>query len=176
MPDHLYLESLQRYPIQRKLSVGAVDDPLEHEADAMADRVMRMPETSFIQRKCSHCEEEEAQRKPLNTFIQRKKTGKDVTTGDSTHNQIRASRGGGTAIPANARTFMENRFGADFSDVRIHSGGYASVLSNELNAQAFTVGRDIYFNSGKFSPDTSEGNIYWRMNWHILYSNKGPPY
>ena len=63
---------LQQIPVQCKLSVGAVDDPLEHEADAMADKVMRMPEQNFIQRKCAHCEEEEkAQRKPLQSFIQK---------------------------------------------------------------------------------------------------------
>jgi hypothetical protein len=147
----------QRLPTQRKLSVGAVDDPLEHEADAMADKVMRIPDTSFIQRKCSHCEQEEAQRKPLASFIQKKESATSNTTSDATHTQIQATRGGGSAMPANTKTFMESRFGADFSGVRIHSGGYASQLSNELNAQAFTVGNDIYFNSGKFSPDSSEG-------------------
>lgn len=42
-----------------KLAIGAVDDPLENEADAMADRVMCIHENNFIQRKCSHCEQEE---------------------------------------------------------------------------------------------------------------------
>jgi hypothetical protein len=59
-------------PIQCRLNVGAVDDPLEQEADDMAGRVMRMPEPAFIQRKCAHCEEEEkAQRKPMPAFTQR---------------------------------------------------------------------------------------------------------
>src|SRR4029453_14299965 len=52
-------ESLQRLPIQRKLTIGSPDDPLEHEADYMADKVMRMPEQNFVQRKCAECEEEE---------------------------------------------------------------------------------------------------------------------
>jgi hypothetical protein len=52
-------ESLQRLAIQRKLSIGSPDDPLEHEADAVADKVMRMPEPNFIQRKCAECEEED---------------------------------------------------------------------------------------------------------------------
>src|SRR5690242_9722853 len=30
--------------IQRKLAIGAVDDPLEHEADWVAEQVMRVPE------------------------------------------------------------------------------------------------------------------------------------
>ena len=37
------LSPLPRLPIQAKLKVGAVDDPLEHEADRVADQVMRMP-------------------------------------------------------------------------------------------------------------------------------------
>ena len=39
-----------RFPIQLKLSVGAPNDPMEHEADAIADKVMRMPDIPFIQR------------------------------------------------------------------------------------------------------------------------------
>ena len=36
--------SAPRLPIQAKLKVGAVDDPLEHEADRVADQVIRMPD------------------------------------------------------------------------------------------------------------------------------------
>ena len=67
------IRPLHETGIQFKLSIGAVDDPLEDEADAMADIVMRMPEESFIQRKCSQCEEEEkVHRKPFTSFIQKK--------------------------------------------------------------------------------------------------------
>jgi hypothetical protein len=56
---------------QPKLFVGASSDPYEQEADAVADTVMRMPASHFVQRKCSHCEEEEKQlqRKPLSVDI-----------------------------------------------------------------------------------------------------------
>ncbi|HSY61908.1 MAG TPA: DUF4157 domain-containing protein, partial [Cytophaga sp.] len=43
------------------------------------------------------------------------------------------------------------------SEVRIHSNNKSSQLSSELNAQAFTVGNDIYFNEGKYQPESSEG-------------------
>jgi hypothetical protein len=52
---------------------------------------------------------------------------------------------------------MENRFGNNFSDVKIHTGNDAVQMSKELNAQAFTVGSDIYFNSGKYAPEASDG-------------------
>ena len=55
------------------------------------------------------------------------------------------------------RHFMESRIGADFSKVNIHTDGRAVQMSKDLKAQAFTVGHDVYFNSGKYSPDTKEG-------------------
>ena len=144
--------------IQCKLSIGAVDDPLEDEADAMADKVMRTPEHNFIQRKCVHCEEEEkAQRKPLESFIQKKcETNHDTAT-DAMSSQLRARKGSGHRMPDSTKNFMESRFGADFSNVNIHTGSYASQLSNQLNAQAFTIGNDIYFNEGKYSPESFDG-------------------
>ena len=172
--NELQRESIRHLPVQRKLSIGAVDDPLEDEADTMADKVMRMPEQNFIQRKCSHCEEEEAQRKPLTSFIQKKENGNSNTTSDSTHNQIQSTRGAGSAMPVNTKSFMESRFGADFSGVRIHSGGYASQLSNELHAQAFTTGNDIYFNDGKFSPDSSQGKYLLAHELtHVIQQSSG---
>ena len=61
-------------PVQRNLSIGSPNDPLEAEADAKADQVMRMPENNFIQRKCSHCKERKRslQRKPFSTFIKKR--------------------------------------------------------------------------------------------------------
>ena len=155
----LYAAShIDHLPIQRKLSIGAVNDPLEHEADAMADKVMRMPEQNFIQRKCAHCEEEErAQRKPLASFIQKKEAGSNNIASDVISNQIHSTQGSGNSMHKSTKSFMENRFGVDFSDVKIHSGNYASQLSKDLNAQAFTVGNNIYFNDGKYQPESNEG-------------------
>ncbi|PSL43056.1 outer membrane protein OmpA-like peptidoglycan-associated protein [Chitinophaga niastensis] len=144
--------------IMPKLSVGAPDDPLEQEADNMADKVMRMPDTSFLQRKCAHCEEEDKVRlKPFIPFIQKKEMSGERTAGDNVTTQIQATRGNGDKLPGTTRNFFENRFDSDFSDVRIHTASYAVQLSRELNAQAFTVGNDIYFNAGKFSPETNSG-------------------
>ncbi len=67
------------------------------------------------------------------------------------------SKGSGSALPDNNKIYMESRFNADFSGVRIHTGTTAQQMSNTIHAQAFTHGNDIYFNSGKYSPDTAEG-------------------
>lgn len=67
------------------------------------------------------------------------------------------SKGGGSALPGDTQQFMESRFNADFSRVRIHTGTNAETMSRSVNAQAFAHGNDIYFNSGKFSPHSTEG-------------------
>src|SRR4051812_27914976 len=59
------IKDLSSLTVQSKLTVGAPDDPYEQEADAMADKVMRMPEQSFVQRQCDTCENDgKLQRKP----------------------------------------------------------------------------------------------------------------
>lgn len=161
--EHLQNETrihpLQEMAVQFKLSIGAVDDPLESEADAIADKVMRMPEQNFVQRKCASCEEEEEklQRKPLASFIQRRESSAGTIASDSVSNQINASKGKGSSMDKNTQSFMQSRFGADFSDVKIHTGGEAIQMNRELNAKAFTVGNDIYFSEGQYNPDSSDG-------------------
>lgn len=70
---------------------------------------------------------------------------------------LSSSKGAGSSLPSNTKQFMESRFNADFSGVRIHTGSYAEGLSSHIHAQAFTHGNDIYFNSGKYSPHTETG-------------------
>lgn len=157
---------------QPKLTVNEPGDAHEKEADAMADQVMRMPaaQPSFfgngvpgVQRKCAACEKEEkehAQRKPLAdsiTPVQRHGATPVPAVGAHTEGAINGSRGGGQAMPGETRDFMESRFGRDFSDVRIHSDSNAAQLSSALSARAFTTGKDIYFNKGQYSPDSTSG-------------------
>ncbi|MFL5740594.1 MAG: DUF4157 domain-containing protein [Flavisolibacter sp.] len=141
-----------------RLAIGKVDDPMEQEADAMADKIMRMPDAVFVQRKCAQCEgeEEKIQRKPSQGFFQRKKS-QSTQTGTSLSQSITTTRGNGLPVPEPTRSFMESRFAADFSKVRLHTGDDATQLSRRLDAQAFTTGSDIYFNEGKFAPDQAEG-------------------
>lgn len=70
---------------------------------------------------------------------------------------LSSSKGGGSALNTDTRQFMENRFNADFSGVRIHTGTNAEHLSRSINAQAFAHGNDLYFNSGKYDPGSAAG-------------------
>lgn len=66
-------------------------------------------------------------------------------------------RAGGRPLDEATRTFFEDRFGADFSGVRVHVDDRAARAAERLGAAAFTVGGDIAFGPGAYRPDTGEG-------------------
>ena len=63
----------------------------------------------------------------------------------------------GRALDPAVRGEMERGFGADLSDVRVHTDTAAGSAADALNARAFTTGRDVYFGAGQYSADTKSG-------------------
>ena len=157
--------------IQPKLKIGKPNDRYEQEADRMADHVVnapsnlapqiqRMPEEEEeVQMKCDACAQEEhiqrqTEEDEEEEMIQPKAKGTPTQT--TIESQLSASKGGGRPMDASVREEMEAGFGTDFGKVRIHNNSNAVQMSQSLNAQAFTNGNDIYFNSGKYNT-TSQG-------------------
>ena len=162
--------------IQAKLQISAPEDESEQEADRVADTVMRMPEgeivapkakapvpvavreddeeeKSLVQRACDKCEEESEE------MVQRE-SGTHATTLKVTNSvaaDINAMNGGGSPLPATTRAFFEPRFGADFSQVRVHMDSHAASTANSIQAKAFTVGTNIAFGPGQYAPESGEG-------------------
>jgi hypothetical protein len=64
---------------------------------------------------------------------------------------------GGQPLVARVRNPMESAFGADLSDVRVHADWQAAASAESVNADAYTSGRDIYFATGRYQPETPEG-------------------
>jgi hypothetical protein len=56
-------------------------------------------------------------------------------------------------------SFMESRFGHDFSRVRVHTDARAAEAASALDAHAFTVGRDVMFDTGEYQPESHEGRV-----------------
>ena len=146
-------------PIQPKLTIGAPGDKYEQEADWMANQVMRMvvpdkpntptvqPVQDSLQRKCAACEQEED--KVQTKLSIQSATDVGLQAGDNIESRLNSSKGRGSPLPDEVRSFMEPRFGADFSQVRVHTGSEAVQMNRELNAQAFTHKQDVYFGAGK---------------------------
>jgi hypothetical protein len=88
--------------------------------------------------------------------LQRDGTGTPAVQAD-TQSSIQNKTTGGQPLSADVRSQMESRFGADFSNVRIHSDSEAGTLNNRLSARAFTYRNHIFFSRGQYQPGTSEG-------------------
>lgn len=94
-------------------------------------------------------------------LLQAKRSGRDLSgsfeAGHYLESRLAANRGGGRPLPVDARAFMEPRFGADFSGVRLHTGGEATQLNDQLQSRAFTHGSDIYLRRGYDDVTTPSG-------------------
>lgn len=82
--------------------------------------------------------------------------------------------GGGNALPGGVKSKMEGKLGADFSDVKVHTGGDSEKASEDLNAKAFTVGNDVHFNSGQYDPSSKEGEkLLAHELTHVVQGQRG---
>lgn len=72
-------------------------------------------------------------------------------------NQVKKSQGRGKKLPASTQKEMSAAFGYDFSEVNIHTGKDSVAMNKELKAQAFTHKNDVFFNEGKYNPESSGG-------------------
>jgi len=83
--------------------------------------------------------------------------------------QIDRMRGGGSPMPASVRAPMESAFGANLSQVRVHSGGQAAALNERLGSHAFTLGNDIVFGSQLPDAQGESGQRLWAHELtHVL--------
>ncbi|MEO1259497.1 MAG: DUF4157 domain-containing protein [Bacteroidota bacterium] len=104
-----------------------------------------------IQRKCATCEQEDE-------MIQEKsETSSPNTASTDLQNRLNRTKGSGAPLPKETASSLGEAFGTDFSNVRIHTGSEAVQMSQELGAQAFTHGSDIYFNKGKYETGSTSG-------------------
>ncbi|GAB4192868.1 MAG: hypothetical protein Fur006_37520 [Coleofasciculaceae cyanobacterium] len=103
------------------------------------------------------------------------KEGIDGTT-DVTpelENRIQTMRGGGQSLSESSLAFFEPRFGYNFRNVRVHTDSQASEISLKLNAQAFTIGQDIFFSAGHYEPNTSKGQ--WLLAHELTHTVQQQP-
>ncbi|HEU5258159.1 MAG TPA: DUF4157 domain-containing protein [Vicinamibacterales bacterium] len=159
---------------QAKLEVSQPGDPYELEADRIADQVMRMADPSStkwmdvsarrsaLQRKCAECEEKDKKKEEEGSpaaeeerkKVQRTASGPGVIVPERA---VAITRTGGQPLDAETRAFMEPRFGFDFSKVRIHADSSAADAARSVDARAYTVGSDVAFAAGQYSPRTTSG-------------------
>ena len=152
--------------LQPKLAIGRVNDPLEHEADRVANQVMRMPDPGLaitsaparVSRKCAGCEEEEIGQVQRKAAAEPTK-GSDapaatpMTTGSdapaAVHDVLRSA---GQPLDRGSRAFFEPRLGYDLSRVRVHADTSAAESARAVGALGYTVGDHVVLADGQAGP------------------------
>ncbi len=165
--------------IRAKFKIRRPGDKYEQEADRTAEEVLRIPDpvptevpllketqgNSGIQRKCPECEEE-YQRQPVDKNeeeepVQLKETTDHLGNSDNgLEADLKFSTDGGHPLSNSVRSFFEPRFGYDFSRVRIHTDLRAAKSANSINARSYTIGNNIVFGKGEYSPALKQVKNY----------------
>lgn len=83
--------------------------------------------------------------------------GGTPAVGANVQSAIHGKTTGGEPLAADVRGYMEPRFNADFSTVRVHRDAESASLSNQLSARAFTYQNHIFFSRDQYQPGSSEG-------------------
>ena len=150
-------------PLQTKLRINEPGDRYEQEADHLAEQVMRMPEMGK--------DERQSGRAPA-AQVQRRAAGGEAGVGEFPPSCMTCWRHRDSHSTA-ARAFFEPRFGHDFGNVRVHVDAKAAESARAVDVQAYTVGNDIVFTSGRIW----NGRIDWNensllMNWPMWRSKE----
>jgi hypothetical protein len=135
-------EECRKKRLQRKLLVGSTNDPLELEADRLAEQALAGQRRSNATPARKHLQRAFG---PVEAF----------DASQAGVEEILASSG--SELEPTVKHDMEHRFGQDFSKVRIHSDGKAAESARKLNALAYTAGHHIVFAADRYNPSYGEG-------------------
>lgn len=133
----------KRLGLQTKLTIGEPSDVYEQEADRIADQVMAAPAHHALIGALPHIQR-----------LSEHSNGQMDATPASVERVLGSS---GRPLETALRQDMEQRFGHDFSRVRVHTDAAAAQSARDVNAHAYTVGQDIVFGAGRFAPGTHQG-------------------
>jgi len=145
--------------VQAKLTVGSPGDIYKQEADRVSEQVMRIPEPQ-LQRACgggcpkSLIEQPGQEHERLQTKRVQASDRGQIAAPPIVHEVLAAP---GHALDTATRTFMEPRFGHDFSHVRVHTDERAAESAEALKARAYAVGQHVVLGSGQPLPETVSG-------------------
>ncbi len=130
--------------LQRKLSIGASNDPLELEADRVADQVMSTSPNSVFNSAPPR----------IQRFTGQTTEQADMAAPASVDSVLSSP---GSPLDTGLQQDMSQRFGHNFSRVRVHTDAAAARSAQEVNANAYTVGHNMVFGAGRYAPGTHKG-------------------
>jgi len=127
--------------LQARLPINEPGDRSEREADRVTDQVLAAPTRNGVRTAAPHIERFSGQ--------------PNGRTSATSVDRVLAEPG--APLEPGLRRDMEQRFGRDFSQVRVHSDSAAAQSARDVDASAYTVGHDMVFGTNRFAPETSKG-------------------
>lgn len=80
----------------------------------------------------------------------------------------------GALLHGPTRQTMEQHFGQDFSQVRIHADPTAGTAASAMGARAFTIGSDVFFGPGRYDPHSPRGQeLLAHELTHVIQQTSG---
>jgi hypothetical protein len=139
---------------QAKLTVGGVNDPAEREADDISYLLLSLARTPGVRTSEGGRIRRSTTSGSAPAAVRRRvpigREGGDLDP--DTEQELQSARSGGTVLDAGLQRHFGEATGADVSGVRLHAGEQATSLNNQMGAEAFTLGNDVFFRDG--IPDT----------------------
>jgi hypothetical protein len=152
------ITSVQAKDMKEEESVQKKSDKKEEEKPVQKKG---KEEEKPVQAKCADCEKEDnvqkKDKKEEKPVQKKEQNSENEIQNNKLEGKLDSSKGGGNGLDSKTKREMETGFGTDFSNVKIHTDASAVQMSQELGAHAFTNGNDVYFNNGKYNPDSKEG-------------------
>lgn len=136
-----------RRAIQPKLVIGSIDDPLEHEADRIADQLMQTsenggPPSASGKGSAAVRHHERVRPEALQGYGRGQATFERRTSPPVVDEVLAQS---GRPLDSATRAFFEAGLGLDLGHVRIHDDALAAASARAVGARAYTVGSHIAF-------------------------------
>jgi hypothetical protein len=135
--------------IQTRLKVSRQGDIFEEEADRIAEQVVNSKLISNI-----HEAKEVKTWRNANPRISSRQIEQDEGYLQNIEGIVNDQ---GSHLDSSMLSFMESRFGYDFSQVRIHADAESAKSARALGARAFTLGQDIVFDPDYYSATSYDG-------------------
>jgi len=113
-----------------------------------------------LQRKCAACGDGAPSCPGCNGAeepLQRKNEGGERAGSVIPHSVPVALRSPAEPLDPGTRASMERSLGHDLSGVRVHHGAEAARSARDVNALAYTVGRQVVFGEGRYDPSSTGG-------------------
>lgn len=160
--------------IQQKVTLSPPRDIHQQEVDRGAKKAVQPIHSPVCNNSSNALSGKPVQQKPIDTNITQRFSpveGGEISA--DLEASIQQARSSGRPLDTNIRRSMEQSFGADFSNVRVHTDSQADRFNRDLHSRAFTTKEDLFFKQGEYQPGNTDGQTLLAHELTHVLQQKG---